>query len=115
MNRAISAVTGLTRSIELRPHLDKEARSQEEVAHLQLSLHLDATGIDDLGRILESVIIQRSRKTCKELSEAVGKPLRFPTRQTPECIEYQIGVQSDRYRDLVALAKKRFQPGVVLL
>ena len=96
-------------------HLDKETRSQEEVSQLQLNLHLSTSGLDDLSRILESIVIQRSRKTCKELSEAIGKPLRFPTRRPPECIEYQIGVQSDRYRDLVALAQKRFQPGVVLL
>ena len=72
-------------------HLDKEARSQEEVAHLQFSLHLDTTGIDDLGRILESVIIQRSRKTCKELSEAAGKPLRFPSAKPRNVLSIKLG------------------------
>ena len=96
-------------------HLDKETRSQEEVARLQLSLPLGTSGLDDLSRILESVVIQRSRKTCKELSEATGTPLRFPLRRPPECLEYRIGAQSDRYRELVALAQTRFQPGVVLL
>lgn len=100
---------------KITAYLDREARATEEVSHLQLNLHLNTTGLDDLGRVLESVVIQRSRKTCKGLSEVTGKPLRFPSRQAPECVEYKIGTQSDRYRDLVALAQKRFQPGVVFL
>ena len=41
----------------------------------QLSLILDET----LNRVLEQVVIQRSRTTCKALSAAAGKELRLPT------------------------------------
>ena len=104
----------------LTREMDKDARARKDVSQLQLSLGLGQPEKkdlyrDDLGRVLESVVIQRSRKTCKALSEATGRPLRFPHRCPPETINYQIGPESGEYRALVSLAQKRFQPGVALL
>ncbi len=44
-----------------------------------------------LGAALESVAIQRSRQTCRELASAAGKTLRFPTREKPKEINYTLG------------------------
>lgn len=81
----------------------------------QLSLDLAETPNQTLNRVLEQVLIQRSRTTCKELSSAAGRELRFPERHGPECIEYSIGGESERYRDLINVAELRFRPGVHLL
>ena len=80
----------------------------------QLSMELFETPSESLNRVLESVLIQRSRKTCKSLSEATGKTLLFPKRRDPECIEYEFGQQSASYTALVELTDKRFRPGVNL-
>lgn len=94
----------------LAADLDRDAHARSHVPQLQMQLSLAETSRDDLEQVLESVVIQRSRKTCKQLSEAIGKPLRFPSRRAPVCVEYTIGPQSERYRDLITLAHKRFQP-----
>ncbi len=44
-----------------------------------------------LGTALESVAIQRSRRTCKDLADAAGKHLRFPVREKPKEIHYTLG------------------------
>ena len=44
-----------------------------------------------LGVALESVAIQRSRRTCRDLADAAGKCLRFPTREKPKEIRYELG------------------------
>jgi superfamily II DNA or RNA helicase len=78
----------------------------------QLSLGLMDTPSEALNRVLESVVIQRSRATVKALAEAKGKIVHFPKRTAPLCIEVTIGDESALYRDLIALADKRFRPGV---
>ena len=78
----------------------------------QLSLTLQETPNDTLNRVLEQVVIQRSRTTCKALSAAAGKELRFPTRHDPECIEYTIGPASQAYAALIELTDDRFRPAV---
>jgi hypothetical protein len=37
---------------------------------------------------LQACVIQRSRKTCKELAAAAGKDLRFPTREGLREVKY---------------------------
>lgn len=81
----------------------------------QLSLTLLDTPSQALNRVLESVIIQRSRATCKALAEASGKVVRFPGRTEPRCLQVVIGPESPAYRALIDLAQKRFQPGVEFL
>ncbi len=81
----------------------------------QLSLGLVETPSEALNSVLESVVIQRSRATCKALSAAVGKPLHFPRRDDPQVIQYAIGPGSDRYRNLIQVAERRFRPGVEFL
>lgn len=44
-----------------------------------------------LGLALEAVVIQRSRATCRELADAAGKHLRFPSRTKPKEIRYELG------------------------
>ena len=44
-----------------------------------------------LGAALESVTIQRSRRTCRDLADAAGKHLRFPVREKPKEIHYTLG------------------------
>lgn len=81
----------------------------------QLSLLLDKLPDARLREVLEEVAIQRSRKTCRELSEAAGRELRFPTRLGPKCFDYAIEEESDGYGLLIDLADKRFRPGVQAL
>ncbi|MBP6965487.1 MAG: DEAD/DEAH box helicase family protein [Armatimonadetes bacterium] len=81
----------------------------------QLALHLAETPSEGLNRVLEAALIQRSRKTCKALSRAAGRPLRFPKRKDPECIECTIGAESEEYRKLINGAERIFRPGVVYL
>jgi len=80
----------------------------------QLSMELYETPSESLNRVLESVLIQRSRKTCKALSEAAGKKLLFPKRRDPECIQYEFDESSAVFGNLVDLTDKRFRPGVNL-
>ncbi len=81
----------------------------------QLTLGLFTTPDARLREVLEEVAIQRSRKTCRELSEAAGRELRFPTRLGPTCLDYMIEDESVGYRELINLAEKRFRPGVQAL
>ena len=87
--------------------LDKD-RSQDMSG--QLSLQIGYTPSETLNKVLERVLIQRSRTTCKQLSVAAGRDLRFPKRNDPECIEYAIGRESESYRVLIELADERFRP-----
>ena len=81
----------------------------------QLSMSLLDTPSQALNRVLESVIIQRSRATCKKLAEAEGKVVRFPKRTGPHCLQVVLGVGNDNYRALIKLAEERFKPGVELV
>ena len=65
-----------------------------------------------LNNVLQSIVIQRSRATCKALAEAKGKSVHFPIRRDPEVVDVVIGEASPAYRQLIALAQRRFQPGV---
>lgn len=78
----------------------------------QLTLGLADTPSEALNRVLESVVIQRSRATVKALAEAKGKVVHFPRRSAPQCIEVTIGPESQEYRSLIRLADKRFRPGI---
>jgi HKD family nuclease len=90
----------------------RELDKDEPLAKSQLSLNLFETSNESLNRVLESVLIQRSRKTCKELSAASGKTLHFPKRRLPECLEYTFDGPSDSYKHLIELAEKLFRPGI---
>lgn len=81
----------------------------------QLSLAMLDTPSKALNKVLELAVIQRSRKTCKELSRAVGKPLRFPKRHDPQCVEYVIGPESEEYRKLIEFADRVFRPGIAYI
>jgi superfamily II DNA or RNA helicase len=81
----------------------------------QLSLGLVDTPSEALNRVLESVVIQRSRATVKALAAAKRKVVHFPKRSAPQCIAVTIPNGSARYRDLIHLADKRFRPGVEFL
>ncbi len=59
-----------------------------------------------LGIALESVAIQRSRRTCRELAAAAGKQLRFPTREKPLEVHYALGYGHEA---LIREASLRFQ------
>jgi len=59
-----------------------------------------------LGTALESIAIQRSRKTCRELAEAAGKKLRFPKRRPPQEIRYTLG---SGHEALIRETKLRFE------
>ena len=76
----------------------------------QISMTLEDTPSGVLNRVLESVVIQRSRATVRALAEAKGKVVHFPTRTAPRCIEVSIKAQSGLTRDLIKLAEQRFQP-----
>ena len=93
--------------------LDKDRPSESPDG--QLSLGLMDTPNEALNRILESVVIQRSRATVKALAQAKGKVVHFPHRTAPKCIEVEIKAESALYRDLIQLAQRRFQPGVEFL
>ena len=81
----------------------------------QLSLGLADTPSEALNRVLESIVIQRSRATVKALAEAKGKIVHFPKRSVPRCIDVVIGKESVLYHDLIGLSQRRFQPGVEFL
>ena len=81
----------------------------------QMTLGLMDTPSEALNRVLESVVIQRSRATVKALAQAKGKVVHFPKRTAPQCIEVKIKPESALYRDLIGLAQRRFQPGVEFL
>lgn len=98
--------------------LDKERPGDPPAGQMaagQLFMDILDTPAQALNKVLQSVVIQRSRATCKALAEAKGKTVRFPVRKAPEVIEVTIGPASPAYRDLIALAQKRFQPGVEFL
>ena len=59
-----------------------------------------------LGAALESVTIQRSRRTCKDLADAAGKHLRFPVREKPKEVHYTLGYGHEA---LIREASLRFQ------
>jgi len=93
--------------------LDKDPKKSPEGPQGVLEL-LDSPE-EALSEVLEQVVIQRSRKTCKEQSEAAGRPIMFPERNGPVTVEYAIGGHSPELADLLALAEKRFAPLSYLL
>ena len=90
--------------------LDKDRPADS--ADGQLAFSLGDTPNDALNRVLESIVIQRSRATIKALATAKDKIVHFPKRTPPRCIEVQIGANSGKYRDLIALSDRRFRPTV---
>ncbi len=92
--------------------LDRNRPSDDE--NVQLSLGLLETPSEVLNNVLASVVIQRSRATCKALAEIRDRAVHFPKRTAPRCIEISIKDGSALYRELIRLADKRFRPGVEL-
>ncbi|MGI6295969.1 MAG: helicase-related protein [Armatimonadota bacterium] len=90
--------------------LDKEEDSVDNTGFLTVQPAHTSNNV--LNQVLEQVMIQRSRETCKALSTAAGEQLRFPTRLGPECIEYQIQPESANYSTLIKRAHELFRPGV---
>lgn len=91
---------------------NRDAGSAEEG---QMSLELFKTPSESLNDILENVVIQRSRQTCRRLAEAVGKDLRFPIRKPPRCIEINLPHEPGGFAELVETADQIFRPGVHLI
>ncbi len=104
-------------------NLDRAARQARFGAAMPVQTSLDflrggSGDTDDQGvlrEVLESIVIQRSRKTCKELAAAAGKELRFPIRRDPVCLEYGFDNGGELYRELIALSDRLFRPGINLL
>ncbi len=93
-------------------HADKEAKKGTED---QMKLDFDSLAYatnDVLGKVLESIVIQRKRATCIELAEAVGKTLVFPHREPPRAVEYDL---SESWKNVVRLTHKRFKPTAAFL
>ena len=82
---------------------------------LSLFSQQDTAPATGLRSVLEQVVIQRSRKTCKEQSEAAGRPIHFPRRLGPEVVEYEIGASAPEVRQAIRAAEKRFRPLSYLL
>lgn len=85
--------------------LDKEIRERNgpqpslfEVANIGKSGPLEDA--------LQACVIQRSRKTCKELAAAAGKDLRFPTRDGLREVKYDL---SPMQSIVVTKAKENFE------
>ena len=89
-------------------------KSQHNAANVeQLSLDILETPSSLLNSVLENVVIQRSRATCRALAQETGKTLVFPARCGPTVIGVEIGRDSSHYRDLIRIAQERFEPGVI--
>lgn len=101
---------------QLARTLDKHDSGQpapSDPYHLTLRLY-DGPN-EEFNRILESVLIQRGRKTLKELAAAVGKEVHYPRRNDPRPVEITIPSESARYRDLIRLADNLFRPTANLI
>ncbi len=96
--------------------MDLEARGGKDLGFsgAQLSLELLHTNDQTLRAVLESIVIQRSRRTCRELARAAGKDLRFPQRSDPKPVPYNFEGTGTAYREVVSVAERRFRPGVDL-
>lgn len=81
----------------------------------QMSLELFKSPSESLNDILENVVIQRSRQTCRRLAAAVGKDLRFPNRKPPKCIEVKLSNDVGGFAELIETADQTFRPGVHLI
>jgi len=93
--------------------LDKERPGDPPAGQLaagQLSMDILDTPSQTLNKVLQNVVIQRSRATCKALAQAKGTVVRFPLRKAPQVVDVVIGPTSPAYRELIVLAQKRFQP-----
>lgn len=55
---------------------------------------------------LESIVIQRSRNTCRELARAAGVEVRFPERERPQEVIYEL---SPFYEEVIRKAKNDFK------
>lgn len=97
-----------------RLQLNKQARNRDKAVAKQGStddqdtlFDFDSVLADELlGAALESVAIQRSRRTCRELATAAGKSLRFPKRRAPMEIRYVLG---SGHESLIREASLRFE------
>ena len=86
---------------------DKEIAKQGSPSAQDTLFDLDGILADELlGTALESVAIQRSRQTCRELASAAGKHLRFPRREKPTEINYILG---DGHETLIRETSLRFK------
>jgi|LSQX01.1.fsa_nt_gb SNF2 family DNA or RNA helicase len=94
-------------------NLDKEEETVDYTG--QFTLKPIEAPDKTLNQVLEQVMIQRSRATCKALSAATGEQLRFPIRHGPICIEYEIEQESENYSKLIKRAHELFRPGVKYL
>ncbi len=80
---------------------DKKSAPQLE---LELETNLHPKGLLKQG--LQTIAIQRSRRTCKEIAAAHGKLLRFPEREPIRTVEYTL---SPLYTDVVRHARQEFE------
>lgn len=86
--------------------------SDREPEEGEQSISLRSGNLGVLDDVLENVLIQRSRQTCRRLAQAAGKTLLFPIRRDPTCIEVALSQEDGGYADLIRLADAKFRPGV---
>lgn len=103
---SISGIARLQLNRQAR-NRDKAVAKQGPVSDQDVLFDYDSILADELlGAALESVAIQRSRRTCRELALAAGKNLRFPTRRPPQEIRYTLG---SGHEALIREAHLRFE------
>jgi len=91
VNGSISGIARLQLSKRARLR-DRELAKGKQAGDQDVLFEFDDLLEEEiLGAALESVAIQRSRKTCRELAEASGKQLRFPKRNKPIELRYTLG------------------------
>ncbi len=81
-------------------------RDKNNGHQLELELETDLAPKGLLKQGLQTIAIQRSRRTCKEIAAAHGRLLRFPEREPIRTIQYEL---SPAYTDLVRFAKGEFE------
>lgn len=94
-------------------NLDKE--NSNSIEGPQGVLELMSKPEESLTQVLEQVVIQRSRTTCREQSSAAGRPIQFPHRRGPVVLEYSIREEAPELAEVLTLSEKRFRPLSYLL
>ncbi len=103
----ISGIARLQLNREARLRDKDMSEKDEEVAQEDLfDLNRIASDHNLLAAALESVVVQRSRKTCRELATAAGKRLRFPSRNKPQEVRYELNYANN---ELIENATHRFR------
>lgn len=103
------AISGIPRLQINKLARNKDREIMKKGEPLEQGDFLDLQGVmleDLLGIALKAVAIQRSRKTCRGLADAAGRHLRFPKRQKPTEVSYELGYG---HESLIKEASLRFK------